>query len=427
MSRPLKLLVVPKWYPWPEHPVFGIFCREHARALATRHEVVVLASLATRSPGFLLFELTDQLEDGLRTMRVRYRRPWFRPAAMGCQLLGMLVALRRLRRGGFRPDVVHAHVYSAGLPALLLGRLSGAAVAVTEHYTGFQRGLVRGVDRLVARAAFRGADVVAPVSEELATHLREIEPRAQIRVMPNTVDTDVFTAGAHPRHDGPARLLTVGALAEKKGHAYLLRAMAALDGRRDVVLDVVGDGELREPLERVSAELGLGERVSFRGELPKAEVAQLMREADLFVLASTHETFGCVLIEAMASGLPSVATSVGGVPEVLDPAAGTLVAPRDADALAAAIEEQLDRRADPPELARAAEERYGYEAFATAWTSVYEELLSRRGNTSSATRRSERLVAVGLEQARRGLPVGLALAVAEGEPRSQRVAQRLRR
>ncbi len=112
---------MPKWYPWPELPVFGIFCREHARALATRHEVAVLASLATPKPDFLVFRLTDEVEDGLRTLRVRYRRPWFRPAAMGCQLLGMLVALRRLRREGFKPDVVHAHVFSAGLPALLHG------------------------------------------------------------------------------------------------------------------------------------------------------------------------------------------------------------------------------------------------------------------------------------------------------------------
>ena len=383
----LKLLVVPKWYPWPEHPVFGIFCREHARALATRHEVVVLASLATHSPGFLLFDLTDEMEDGLRTMRVRYRRPWFRPAAMGCQLLGMLAALWRLRREGFRPDVVHAHVFSAALPALALGRLSRSTVAVTEHYTGFQRGLVRGADRLVARIAFSKADVVAPVSEDLAAHLRRIAPGANLRVMPNTVDTRAFSSAEHPRHDGPARLLCVGALAEKKGHADLLAAVAGLIPRRDVVLDLVGDGELRGELERSAVELGVSERVRFHGEVPKERVAELMRAADLFVLPSLHETFGCVLIEAMASGLPAVATRVGGVPEVLDPRAGSLVAPRDPVALAQAIEEQIDRSFDPRELARITEERYGYEAFAKAWTELYEELASRRGSTSSATRR----------------------------------------
>ena len=172
MSDRLRVLVVPQWYPWPERPVFGLFCREHARALATRHDVVVLASLATRRPGFLAFRLEDSVEDGIRTLRVRYRRPFLRPAAMLFQTLGMLAALRRLRREAWRPDVVHAHVYQAGPPALALGRLSGAPVAITEHYTGFQRGLVTGYDRMLARLSFERADLVAPVSEELAARLR---------------------------------------------------------------------------------------------------------------------------------------------------------------------------------------------------------------------------------------------------------------
>ena len=387
MSAPLRVLVVPKWYPWPEHPVFGIFCREHARALATRHDVVVLASLATPNAEFPVFRLTDETEEGLRTLRVRYRRPRLRPLALVCQLLGLLAALRRLRREGWRPDVVHAHVFSAALPALLLGRLTRAIVVVTEHYTGFQRGLVRGADRVIARTAFTRADLVAPVSEDLARHLRALAPRARMVVMPNVVDTGVFSPA--PRRGGarPARLLTVGALAEKKGHVHLLDAMARMRGSVDARLEVVGDGELRGQLEARAAELGLGDRVRFLGERPKEEVARLMREADLFVLPSLHETFGCVLIEAMASGLPAVAARVGGVPEVLDPAAGTLVAPSDPDALARAIEESLERPFDGVELAQSAEERYGYEAFAQAWTAVYEALGRSRGRTSAATLR----------------------------------------
>jgi len=387
VSEPLRVLVVPKWYPWPDRPVFGLFVREHARALARRHEVVVLASLATPSPGFGVFRLTDEVEDGLRTVRVLYRRPWFRPAAMACQIAGLVAALWRLRREGFRPDVVHAHVYSAALPALLLGRLSRAAVVVTEHYTGFQRGLITGADRWVAWAAFTGADLVAPVSEELAGHLRAIAPRARIRMLPNVVDTEVFETATHSRHDGPARLLTVGALAEKKGHAYLLDALAQVRARREAELDVVGGGELRSVLEARAAELGLGSAVRFHGEQPKEEVARLMAQADLFVLPSLHETFGCVLIEAMASGLPSVATRVGGVPEVLPPEAGPLVPARDPEALAEAIAATLDRDFDPAELHRRAESGYGYESFAERWSAVYDELLSSRGRTSSATRR----------------------------------------
>ncbi|MBA3437646.1 MAG: glycosyltransferase [Thermoleophilaceae bacterium] len=373
-DQPLRVLVVPKWYPWPDQPVLGLFCREHARALSGRHDVVVLASRATPSPGFPVYRLTDEVEDGLRTIRVLYRRPRVRALAMVCQMAGMLAALVALRREGFRPDVVHAHVFSAALPALMLGRLSRAVVVVTEHYTGFQRGLIRGADLLTARLAFSGADLVAPVSAELGGHLHRVAPRARMRVMGNVVDTEVFTAAAHEGRGGPVRLLTVGALAEKKGHTYLLDALVQLRGRREATLDVVGGGELREQLEEQASELGLREAVRFHGELPKERVAKLMREADLLVLPSLHETFGCVLIEAMASGLPSVATRVGGVPEVLTPEAGALVAPRDPAALAAAIEETLGREFDAAKLTQVARERYSYDAFARAWSEVYKSL-----------------------------------------------------
>ncbi len=179
----------------------------------------------------------------------------------------------------------------------------------------------------------------------------------------------------------------MGALAEKKGHVHLLEALALVRRRREAELDIVGDGELRSGLRARAAELGLLDAVRFHGELPKEEVARLMAQADLFVLPSLHETFGCVLIEAMASGLPSVATRVGGVPEVLPPEAGPLVAPRDPEALAEAIEATLEQQFDPAELHRRAEDDYGYEAFADRWSAVYEELLSSRGRTSSATRR----------------------------------------
>jgi glycosyltransferase involved in cell wall biosynthesis len=377
----MRVLVVPKWYPWPDRPVFGIFCREHARALMRRHDVVVLASCAVRAPAFRAFELTDAVEDGLRTLRVRYRRPGFRPAAMAFQIAGMLAALRRLRREGWRADVVHAHVYSAGLPSLLLARLSGAVTVISEHYTGFQRGLVTGYDRFTARVAFRFADLVAPVSEDLARHVLKVQPRAKVRVVGNVVNTDVFHPPATPREPSPggsSRLLTVGALAAKKGHAYLLEALARLRRERPITLDLVGEGELRNELEERASRLGLADTVRFRGEQPQREVAELMREADLFVLPSLFENLPCVLIEAAASGLSCVATDVGGVRELLGDDS-VLCPPQDSQALAAAISRSLDRHADrdAAQLAEETGRRFGYEAIAEVWTQIYDELRTR--------------------------------------------------
>jgi glycosyltransferase involved in cell wall biosynthesis len=383
-----RVLVVPKWYPWPDRPAFGVFCREQARTVAGDNEVVVLASDAVRSPAFGAFDLSDSVEDGIRTLRLRYRRPFFRPAAMAFHIAGAIAALRRLRRDGFRPDVVHAHVYSAALPALVLARLSRGPLVVSEHYSGFQRGLVEGSDRLVAVAAFSGADLLAPVSDDLGRKLRAMVPSARIRTVPNAVDTDVFHPPLERPPAPPFRLLCVAWFAEKKGHADLLEAFAKLE-RDDVVLDLVGEGELLPELEGRARSLGVAESVRFLGPRRHEEVAELMREAHLFVLASRYENLPAVLIEAMASGLPSVATAVGGVAELIDEDTGMLVPPQDPPALADAITQTLERLDDfDPEVpARKARDRYGRRAVALAWDEVYDSV-SRAGKTSSATTRA---------------------------------------
>jgi glycosyltransferase involved in cell wall biosynthesis len=224
------------------------------------------------------------------------------------------------------------------------------------------------------------------VSEDLAARLRDLAPRARIEPVPNVVDTETFRPPEQPRsRNGPARLLNVATLSEKKGHRHLLEALAMLEG--DERLDIVGEGELHDELRRLVAELGLEARVRLLGPRPKREVAQLMRAADLFVLPSLHENLPVVLIEAQASGLPSVATRVGGVPELAGDGVCELVEPGDPRALAEAIEHALSRREeiDAEALARAAAERYGYEAISSRWTAIYADLVSSAGSRSRAT------------------------------------------
>ena len=135
----------------------------------------------------------------------------------------------------------------------------------------------------------------------------------------------------------------------------------------------MGDGELRGALADRARRLGLADAVRFHGEQPKEEVAELMRAADLFVLPSLFENLPCVLIEAMASGLPAVATTVGDVPELVqDPRA--LAPPRDVEGLARAIAGALDRlgEVDPDALADRARRRFGYVPIARAWTEIYQ-------------------------------------------------------
>lgn len=367
------MLITPEWYPDHDRPYFGVFCREQARAAARSHDVVVLTWRFERELR-VPFRVEEQVEEGVRTFRVRFRGSRIPKSPGALKLAGVTAVLLRLRREGWKPDVIHAHEYVAGRLALLLGGVLRCPVVVSEHYGGFARGVVSERERTSARTVFDRAAVVCPVSRDLERELRKIAPYARFQTVSNVVDDEVFRPSASPhRHGRHLRLVSVGNLVDVKGHRFLLEALSRLRRDRRPTLEIVGDGPLRGELAELARTLGVDDAVQFLGRRPKSEIARIMRSADVFVLPSLGENMPCALLEALACGLPAVASRVGGVPEVLDESRGVTFAPGSADALAAAVE-QVGSRLDGYDragIAAGARATYGYDAVGRRWTAVY--------------------------------------------------------
>ena len=377
----VQALILPDWYPSPRHPVFGTFIREKARAIARREDVSVLYAEAVSVRVRLPWSIDSELDEGVPTTRVLFRAAPVPYASFLIRLAAMAAGLRAIERRGFRPELIHAHVYPAGAAAVLLARSRGIPVIVSENHTGFPRRTLGAVDRRIARFAFVHASLVCPASEDLGRQIAAHGIDARMEAVPNVVDVDRFVAPAGPRPTaGPVRLVTVALLDPKKGIDFLLRALKLVTAtRRDVVLDIIGDGPERASLERLAAELGISRVVRFRGVLDKAGVARAMWDAHAFVLPSLWENLPNVVIEALAAGLPVVATTCGGLPEMIDgPRLGELVPPGDAEALAAALRRMLDGhdRYDRDFLTATARERYGFEAVGARWSEVYRRVLA---------------------------------------------------
>ena len=272
------------------------------------------------------------------------------------------------------PDLVHAHVFRVGAVAVALARIAGLPVVVSEHNSLFLRRVATRVELLLARAAFTGADLVAPVSESLRQGIEAYGIRARFRVVPNPVDTQMFHPGGAPRRlVAPAALRGAARAGQGVPEARRGARGGGARGRRSSS-SVIGDGPERGAYERLVERLALTPRIRFRGGAPPEEVARAMREADLCVISSDWETLSSVALEAQASGLPLVAPAVGGIPEVVRDG-GVLVAPGDAGALARGIEEALgdQGRFDREAIARDIRARFSAEAIADRWDEAYAE------------------------------------------------------
>ena len=290
--------------------------------------------------------------------------------------------LRRLFRER-KIDIVHTHddrplIY--GVPA---GRWAGCR-AIHTHHHGLLPGTSRNQLRLT-RWAGRWAHQFVTVSEDAARHLIEQGlPATRISTIWNGIDLDRFAfTGCVPA--GP--VVTVARLSPEKNIADLLRAAAIITAKdANFRLRIAGDGPCRAELTRLADELKLGPAVEFLGEV--RDIPALLAEASLFVLPSKSEGISLTLLEAMARGLPVVATRVGGNPEVVDHCrTGLLVPSQDPSALAAAIL-QVRGNAD---MGRAGRTRVETHFDAQAMVRNYETLYvpNAQGRSSLGIRREQ--------------------------------------
>ncbi len=234
-----------------------------------------------------------------------------------------------------RPHIVHLHFLTKRAHYfLLLRRFLGFKVVITAHGSDLLRPWPGDRDHL--GRFLQEADAVTVVSEDLRDHALRIGslPQQRVEVIPNGVDMEVFQPIGGKRQPGSMRLISVGRLEHVKGHDVLLRALADPQyGSGSCELTLVGDGEERSALIELARQLAIEARVNFAGMLNQQETLNLLQNSDVFVLPSRSEGLPVALIEAMACGLPCLASDVGGVTQVLC-GAGMTVEPDNPEELA---------------------------------------------------------------------------------------------
>ena len=377
----MKILIAASGFDSPRKHEVNIFALDQAKALRDAGHDVRFAAVDTRS--------------------IRHSRPWgcYRYtldgipvyyASVPCgalplglpELAGRLAAsgiCRAIAKDGWKPDIVHAHFLGVAAIAAPVCREKNLPLVITEHTSALNapdpgKALVK-----TMRKTYPLADALLAVSSLLAgSILRCTGERAT--VVPNIIDTQSFSVVKEDNVPGePFRFVASGFLIERKGYDLLLRAAGDLRRRGyALALTVFGDGPEREALEKLAESEGVRDCVDFRGQCTRGELGEAYPQMDAVVLASRRETFGVVYIEAMAAGLPVIATRCGGPEDFVTEENGILIPVDDAAALTDAMEHMMlhRREYDSASIAAGIRRKFAPETIAARLTAVYEEIVS---------------------------------------------------
>ncbi|KPK82866.1 MAG: hypothetical protein AMS27_13760 [Bacteroides sp. SM23_62_1] len=389
------MLVIPSWYP----PDGGFFFKEHSEALAGAgceadilvNRIVGLRRLRRVKKGEW-GKFVVRNENGLRVIRsIYYKIPWNEKLNIKRWVKSTLRLFHTYHKLFGMPDLVLAHsVTWAGLAAAEIHSKYGIPYLVTEHRSFFvqrteaARKMVKSFYIPLFLQAYSGCEKLILVSESMKTGILDLLPglEAKITVIPNMINVDYFVFPEKTRKQEPFVFLTAGRLAEVKGLDVLISAFYILKEKTDrkVILKILGRGEMRKELEEQVKGSGLEGQVIFTGRVTRDQVVREMQDANCYVLASRYEAFGVVLIEAMATGLPVIATRSGGPEYIVDESCGYLVVPDNDGELAEVMLRMISGydRFNQEEIRRQTLRDYGSEVIAGKYIEVFKDILGEK-------------------------------------------------
>ena len=385
----MKVLFVTRGFPSDNNVMDGNYEAGQAKALAAKGCQVSVVSIKLKSILHLFSrgKISHRKVDGVDVYlctRIRFStRYWSTPK------LNERVAIRAYNQVFMQyvkekgmPDVVHSHSIFCAAPVAFLKEKYHLPFVITEHWSGM---FTTSVSEWQKEKSFiyHKADRVICVSQALADTLKRNYGIESI-VINNMVNDLFFQNGKNYRNDDNFRFVACGALRKDryKGFDLLVDAFALAHFPANVSLDIVGDGPDRSFIESKIAQYGLYSQIHLLGTKTPDEVSNLLNHSDCFVLSSRLETFSIVVIEAMAKGIPVIATRSGGPETFLRPEHGILVEKENVTELSEAMKYMTDHHQeyDSENIRQFCHDHFSQDVIANQILSVYNQLLNQKTN-----------------------------------------------
>lgn len=379
----MKLLVLPSWYPTELKPLKGVFFKEQTESLhRAGHSVSVLFVHQYRLKDGLrlkkfLFGLQIKNDNGVPTFTFHVPLIPFSPRlnARLRQVIGVWLFEKFLLRSDHKPVLLVVHSYRSGNIATCLRKKHGINYVLTEHSSSIFRNKINNIDNAIIFESYANASSLISVSGSLQKLIKE-KYGFSSSVVPNFIPNIFFEMESQKKENGIFRFLSIGFLKELKNLEMLIEAFAsAFPNGDDATLTIVGEGDERNKLEAAISRNELEGKVFLPGALSREEVLRELKSSNAFVLSSKYETFGVVVVEALAAGLPVVSTRCGGPESIIENDSLGILCDIDAASLADALKTCRRKSFDRIRINEFARSRYSENAVVANLNAIYESSL----------------------------------------------------
>lgn len=330
----MYILLITRGYPTEKYKMNGIFEFDQAKALVNAGQRVIYAAIDVRSIRRTRHWGFESLKkDGVQIEAINIpcgRIP--RIIADRIRTMALRKLYKRIKNKYGQPKIIHAHFLSCGYITVKVFEKSNIPLVVTEHFSAMNQKNLNSYLLSLGKYVYPRVDKVIAVSSSLAGNIKNTFG-VDALVIPNIIDTTKFQYRRKEK-DKTFSFISTGSLIKEKRMDLLIEAFnEVFKGNNRTILYIFGEGPERHRLKIMINKFGLEKQIFLMGLVDRKEIAEKMSESNCFVLASSSETFGVAYIEAMAMGLPVIATRCGGPEDFVTAKNGILVPVNDLNAL----------------------------------------------------------------------------------------------
>jgi L-malate glycosyltransferase len=384
--NPNRILFFSSWYPSEENPSLGIFVQRHAEALTMAGMQVLVISAKGVKEGSLSFTEAPERVKGLKEICIEFpknQKSLFQRAWFVLKERKKIISFFEEINKEFQPQLLQINIaYPIGILWWMFRDYLPKKIVLAEHWSGYlpEDGRYKGMFReLITQSLVRKAATIMVVSEAQRIAMHNHGLVGNYIDLPNVIDERIFSFQKR-EIASTFNFVHVSSLdQEEKNPELLLRAFAKLfHQNQNIRLCIIGgDSERLDFLKKYAEDLRINHLIEWKGNLPGKEVAQKLHDCHAFVLSSNFEGQPVVLLEALSTGIPVVASAVGGIPNLVSYENGCLFPPGDEKSMVKAMLEIIEQydRFNGELISKKVQAKHGIKAVSSYFSSVYSRVV----------------------------------------------------